>query len=83
MRMPMLGNHIISLRRHARAVIHEDANCNRDIFVTEISDLLECPVFINLKIVSVEAGDGRVLSIEDCCTENYQIRVKPEGVLVA
>ena len=77
------GNHIVALRPHASAVIHQNAGCNRDILVAEVPGLLQHPVLINLEIALIEAGNKRIVAVQDRRAEDHHVGIQLEGILMA
>ena len=77
------GNHIGAFRRHASAVIDKNADCNRDIFVAEVPDLLEHSILIDPKIVFAEPGNKRVAAVQNGCAQNHYVGIQLEGVFAA
>ena len=74
------GNHIVALRRHATAVIDKNADCNRDIFVAEVLDLLKYSILINLEIVFFEPGNRYVVAIQNGCAEDDHVDINLKGI---
>ena len=73
---------IVALGLHASAVIHKNADCDRDIFVSEVLDLLQYAVLINMKIVFAKSGNERVMVVKNGCAQNYDIGIKFESIFV-
>ena len=77
------GDYVGAFRAHASAVINKNANRDRDIFMTEVLDLLQYAVFMNLEIVFVEPGDESIMPVKNCRAQNDHVGIQLEGVLAA
>jgi hypothetical protein len=59
------GDHVCALLSHASAVIDDQPDSNRNIFMTEVFDLLKDVILINLKAVFFEARDERIVPVHN------------------
>ena len=75
------GDYVGAFRAHASAVINKNANRDRDIFMTEVLDLLQYAVFIDLEIVFVEPGDQSIMPVKNCRAQNDHVGIQLEGIL--
>ena len=68
---------------HASAVIDNQSDRDRDIFVAEIFDLLRHSVLINLEIVFAESGNQSAFVVLRGCVQNHHVHIYADGVVVA
>ncbi len=64
------GNNISALRSHASTVVDDQADRDRDIFMTEIFDLLKHSVLVNLKVVLAESGNRSAFVVLHGCVQD-------------
>ena len=64
-------NNFRPLRPHASAVVDDQSDGYRDIFVTERVDLLRDSVFENQKVLLIESRNKRSFGIQHGCVQNH------------
>jgi hypothetical protein len=69
------ANHIGALRTHASAVVHHQADGDRDIFVAKRLNLLKDLIFVNLEIFLAESGDRSAFTVPHCCPQDNQVHI--------
>jgi hypothetical protein len=59
------GGHFGELRSHAAAVVNDQSNGDRSVFLLEESEFLRAAVFEDAEVFEVQSGDDHSMGVRD------------------